>query len=83
MRDPSLYWLPETKDWRPTIAAIRSELDDAHCWRALVAAARMRLNFVQTHQLDRLANARFGMAPPQVANAKAIRIAMRLRRSTI
>ncbi len=82
MSSPSLYWLPEAKDWHSVLAAIHAEPDEAKLWDALVGAARTRLDFIQIQQLDRLLQSRFAEAPPRTRGAKAVRLAV-LASSTV
>ncbi|MGA7383871.1 MAG: HAD-IIIC family phosphatase, partial [Methylocella sp.] len=82
MSDAALYWLPPASDWRATLAALRAEEDDAKLWEALAAAARMRLDFVQTQQLDRLIQTRFALAAPARLTTQSVRLAV-LASSTV
>ena len=60
MRD--LRWLPEATGFAPLLK--QAAADPALDWPALVALARLRLDFLQTDRLDRLLRTRFAAPPP-------------------
>jgi FkbH-like protein len=74
MRKPTLYWLPECKDFR---ARARSLLvaEVPPTWADLVAFANHDLDFVQTNTLDQILAKHYGAgaAPPSV---KSLRVAV-------
>jgi FkbH-like protein len=82
MNDASLYWLPESKDWRALLASLQAEGDDARFWAVLRDAARTRLDFVQTQQLDRVARARLSASSAISLGARPVRLAV-LASSTV
>ena len=74
MRETTLYWLPECKDFR---ARARSLLvaEVPPTWADLVAFANHDLDFVQTNTLDQILAKHYGAgaAPPSV---KSLRVAI-------
>ena len=58
----SLYWLPETEDWRGRLRALPGQGEAA--WDEAVALANARLDFVRTMALDGTVRQLFGDEPP-------------------
>ncbi|HEV2647067.1 MAG TPA: HAD-IIIC family phosphatase [Acidobacteriaceae bacterium] len=66
---PVLSWLPQVAPWDDAIAAARAAEEPEIAWRALLALANSRMDFLQTAQLDRAIQKRLkisGLAPPQL-----------------
>ena len=76
MTKTALYWLPVAQDWAGVLKDLSQEQDPAALWKKLVQAARLRLDFVQTRQLDRILAAHFGAAPPPALATKPVRLAV-------
>ena len=70
----SLYWLPETSDWRERLRALGK--GGAGAWDEAVALANTRLDFIRTNALDQTATAAFAGIPPKDLATKPIRLAL-------
>ena len=70
---PSLYWLPEAKDWRARCAALQAQPQPS--WETAVELARFRMDFIRTNALDG-AMLRALPQPPSALAGKPIRLAL-------
>jgi FkbH-like protein len=70
---PTLHWLPEPKEWRPSLGAFRKAAPPS--WDEAVRLAGHNLDFVKTAALDQAVQAAFG-EPPAGLVAPPVRLAM-------
>jgi FkbH-like protein len=70
---PTLHWLPEAKEWRPTLSAFRNALPKS--WDEAVRLAGHNLDFIKTGALDQAVQAAFA-EPPSGLVAPPVRLAM-------
>jgi len=68
-----LYWLPQVPDWRERLRALPETA--AAAWDAAIALANVRLNFVQTNNLDDALRRRL-TAPPAELATRPVRLAV-------
>jgi FkbH-like protein len=74
--DLPLYWLPEVENWSSRVDELDQLPDPSTVWRALVATASTRLDFVRTRRLDRALQRHFGTAPPGGLPTAPVRLAV-------
>ena len=70
-----MSWLPKCPDFSKKITAIK-EVPSEGTWALLTAAAKYDLNFLETMQLDRVLQEKFGNAPPPVLSTQPISLAV-------
>ncbi len=71
-----LSWLPPAAEaWNAQLTAAAAKETPAEQWAALVAAANVRIDFIQTAKLDRVAQRLFASGAPAVAG-KPLRLAV-------
>ncbi|HXL72128.1 MAG TPA: hypothetical protein VN963_00760, partial [bacterium] len=77
----NMQWLPQHPEFSKQINAIKkAPLEQA--WDLLTSIAQTDLNFLETIQVDKVLNEKFGAAPPPAFSASPIRLAL-LSSSTV
>jgi len=67
-------WLPHNPEWSQQLAAASQLSDDAARWRAFIACAHARIDFMETAKLDRVLRKSFPASPE--AAGKPLRLAL-------
>ncbi|TLU70801.1 HAD-IIIC family phosphatase [Lichenicoccus roseus] len=78
MPKPSLAWLPQAGEFNMRLKHLQDAaagIPGPECWTALVALARLRLDFLRTDRLDVVLQAAF-QAPPQPSPSRQVRLAL-------
>jgi FkbH-like protein len=71
-----LSWLPVIQTWPQDFKDLRGNFDPAEVWRALIALARTRVDFLRTLSLDRVLEYHFAAAAPPELATKPVRLAV-------
>src|ERR1700679_233892 len=77
----NMQWLPKHQEFSKKINEIK-KIPAGQAWDLLTAAAQTDLNFLETIQVDKVLNEKFGGVPPPGVSAPPIRLAL-LSSSTV